>query len=71
MEKRYTFMYKCRYCGGYFNDGYTGKAKGLSCLIQSTCDLPKDKQHPGDKTIHCADDHVGIADLVGCKIEEY
>ena len=71
MGKRYIFVYKCRCCGELFNDGCTGKAIGLACLIQSACDLPKDKQHPGDKTVHFTDDHVGIADLVGCKIEEY
>ena len=70
MENQYHFIYKCRYCGRYFNDGCTGKAMGLSCLIQSICDLPKDKQHPGDKTIHYAENHVGIADLVGCRIED-
>ena len=70
MEKRYGFTYKCRYCGGLLTDSHTGKAFGLACLIQTSCGLPKDKQHPGDKTIHFTDDHVGIADLVGCKIEE-
>ena len=70
MEKLYVFVYKCRYCGKLFNDGCTGKAIGIACLIQSACDLPKDKQHPGDKTIHITHDHAGIADLVGCRIED-
>ena len=69
MEK-YTFVYKCRYCGEVFNEGYTGRGMAIACLFQSACDLPKDKQHPGDKTIHITGDHAGMADLVGCKIEE-
>ena len=70
MELRYTFTYKCRYCDKLLNEGYTGKAMAMTCLIQTACNLPKDAQHPGDRTIHFATDHVGIADLVGCKIEE-
>lgn len=70
MGKRYIFTYKCCYCGKVLSESYTGEAMGLSCIIQTACDLPKDRQHPGDRTIHLADDHVGIADLIGCKIEE-
>lgn len=70
MGKLYTFVYKCRYCGDLFDESYTGRGIAVACLLQTACDLPRDKQHPGDRTIHITDDHAGIADLVGCKIED-
>lgn len=70
MGKLYTFVYKCCYCGEFFNTSYTGESMAISCLAQTACDLPRDKQHPGDRTIHITGDHIGIADLVGCKIKE-
>lgn len=67
----YTFTYRCRYCGKEFGDSITGnKAMAAKFLIQTTCDLKKDAQHPGDKSIHYAEDHAGIADLIGCKIDK-
>lgn len=70
MGKRYTFVYKCRYCGEIFREAHTGKAIGIACLLQTAYDLPKDKQHPGDRSIHFTNDHAGLADLIGCKIED-
>ena len=67
-DKEYIFTYRCRYCGEEFGDAITGKKLATICLIQSSCDLPKDKLHPGDTSIHYAEDHIGIADLMGCKI---
>lgn len=69
-NKKYIFTYHCRMCNKTYTEGYTGKVLGLACLIQTICELPKDAQHPGDITLHYTDDHVGIADLVGCKIED-
>lgn len=66
----YIFTYRCRYCGKEFGDGITGKALAAKFLIQTTCDLKKDTQHPGEKAIHYAKDHAGIADLIGCKIDK-
>ena len=68
-DERYVFVFKCRLCGKSFKDCFTGKALAEKFLIQTACDLKKDIQNPGDKTIHYAEDHVGIADLIGCKIE--
>lgn len=68
-DERYVFVYKCRMCGEAFKDQFTGVALATTFIIQSACDLKKDTQHPGDKTIHFAEDHIGIADLIGCKIE--
>lgn len=65
----YIFTYRCRYCGKEFGDAITGKAMATKFLIQTACDLMKDTQHPGEKTIHYAEDHIGIADLIGCKVE--
>ena len=67
-EATYIFTYRCRYCGKTFPDACTGKTLADRCLIQTACDLKKDAQHPGEKTIHYAEDHTGIADLVGCEI---
>ena len=64
----YIATYRCRYCGKEFGDAITGKAMATKFLIQTTCDLEKDAQNPGEKTIHYAEDHVGIADLIGYKI---
>jgi hypothetical protein len=69
-NKKYIFTYHCRMCNKTFTDAFTGKRIALSCLLQTAYNLPKDSQHPGDITLHYADDHIGIADLVGCKIEE-
>lgn len=65
----YIFTYRCRFCGKTHNDAITGN-KGLATkfLIQTICELKKDAQHPGDTSIHYAEDHIGIADLIGCKI---
>ena len=66
----YIFTYRCRYCGKEFGDSITCKAMATKFLIQTACNLMKDAQHPGDKTIHYAEDHAGIADLIGCKIDK-
>lgn len=66
----YIFTYRCRYCGKEFGDAITGKAMATKFLIQTACDLKKDVQHPGEKSIHYAEDHIGIADLIGCKIDK-
>lgn len=65
----YIFTYRCRYCGKTYGDAITGN-KGLATgfLIQTAWELKKDVQHPGDKSIHYAEDHIGIADLIGCEI---
>ena len=68
-NEEYIFTYRCRYCGEVFGDAITGKKMATICLVQSICDLSKDKQHPGDKSFHYTEDHMGIADLIGCKIE--
>lgn len=68
-NEQYIFTYRCQYCGKEFGESITGKKLAYLCIIQTACDLKKDAQHPGDKTIHYAEDHVGIADLIGCKIE--
>lgn len=64
----YIFTYKCRYCGKEFGNAITGEAMATKFLIQIACDLEKDIQHPGDKSIHYAEDHIGISDLIGCEI---
>ncbi len=72
-NSRYTFMYKCRYCGELFGAAYTGAIMGTRCLVLTTCgDGGKEKpaMFPGDLYLHYADGHTGIADFVGCKIEE-
>ena len=65
----YIFTYRCRYCGKKFGGAITGKAMATKFLIQTVWELEKDGQHPGDKSIHYAKDHIGIADLIGCKTE--
>lgn len=67
-ENKYIFTYRCRYCDKNFGDAITGKAMATKFLIQTACDLKKDIQHPGEKSIHYAEDHIGIADLIGCEI---
>lgn len=69
-DRKYIFTYRCRLCNKTFTEEYTGKKIAFACLMQTVCELPKDPQHPGDKSFHYADDHIGIADLVGCKIED-
>lgn len=56
-------------CNEVFTEGYTGKRWGLTFIMQTIYKLSQDPQHPGDTTVHYTDDHVGIADLIGCKIE--
>lgn len=68
-DERYAFTYKCRLCGEAFNDGLTGKTYATRLIMQSAYNLKGDAQRPSDKTVHFAEDHVGIADLVGCKKE--
>ena len=65
----YIFSYRCRYCGEKFGDAITGD-KGLATkfMIQTAYEMEKDVQHPGNKTIHFAEDHIGISDLIGCEI---
>lgn len=68
---QYIFTYRCRYCGKVYGDAITGnKAMATKFLIQTACDLKKDIQNPGEKTIHFAEDHNGIADLIGFKIDK-
>ena len=67
-DKEYVFTYRCRYCGKTYGDVITGKALATMFLIQTACELKKDAQHPGDKSIHYAEDHVGLSDLIGCEI---
>ena len=68
-DERYVFVYKCRLCGEAFKDSYTGKALATNYIIQSAYGLKKDEQRPSNKTVHFAEDHIGIADLIGCKKE--
>lgn len=68
-DERYAFTYKCRLCGEAFKDSYTGKALATKYIIQSAYGLKGDAQRPSDKTVHYAEDHIGIADLIGCKKE--
>ena len=64
----YIFTYRCRYCGKTFGDAITGEALATKFLIQTAYDLEKDAQNPNEKMIHFAEDHIGIADLIGCDI---
>lgn len=64
------FTYRCRYCGKKFGDAITGDKLANKFIIQTVWELKKEAQHPGDKSIHYAEDHYGIADLIGCKIKE-
>ena len=59
----YIFTYRCRYCGKTYGGAITGN-KGLATnlLIQTVCELE------GDKSMHYAEDHIGISDLTGCEI---
>lgn len=67
-DELYSFVYRCRLCNKTFTEGYTGKKLAFLCLSQTILEVPKDVQHPGDTTVHYADDHIGIADLVGIEI---
>ena len=64
----YIFTYRCRYCGKVYGDAITGKGLAAKFLIQTVCELKKDAQHTGDKSIHYAEDHIGLSDLIGCEI---
>lgn len=66
----YIFTYRCRYCNAEFHDSTTGKQLATKFIIQTVCDMKKDPQHPGNLSVHYAKDHVGVADLIGCKIEK-
>ena len=66
-NKEYVFTYRCRYCGKVFGDCITGEALATRFLVQIVCELTKDAQCPGEKTTHYAEDHIGIADLMGCE----
>lgn len=66
----YVFTYKCRYCNEVFSDSCTGKKLATKFIVQTICNLKKDPQHPGELSAHYAVDHIGIADLIGCKIEK-
>ena len=68
-NKWYIFTYRCRYCNKEFGDSVTGKQLATKFLIQTICDMKKDPQHPGNLSFHYGEDHIGVADLIGCKIE--
>lgn len=67
----YIFTYRCRYCGEKFATGITGSEPlATTFLIQTIRDSVKDAQHPGDLSLHYGENHIGVADLIGCKIKE-
>ena len=68
-SETYIFTYKCRICGAEINGGFSGRATALRMANQTVCELEKSVNHPGNMIIHIANDHLGIADLIGCKIE--
>ena len=68
-DERYLFIYKCRMCGAEINGGFTGRTIALRMINQTVCELEKSVNHPGNMIIHIAKDHLGIADLIGCKVE--
>lgn len=65
----YIFTYRCRYCGKKFGSAITGN-EGLASkfLFQTVCNLEEDAQHPGEKSLHYAEDHIGLSELIGCEI---
>ena len=68
----FVFSYRCRYCGEVFRDAITGnKSIADKYLLQTACNFSKkDMTHPGDKSIHFAANHTGLADLIGYEIRK-
>lgn len=67
----YKFTYRCRYCGEEFANSVTGSEPlATAMLIQTVCNSVKSAQHPGDLSLHYGENHIGVADLIGCEIKE-
>lgn len=71
------FYYKCRMCGEVYDSGTaTAKDNGRQVLLETILDIPYSKKtikgNPvGREKLHtCNNQQVGVADLIGYKIEE-
>lgn len=67
----YIFTYKCRFCGQILKDAQTGdKNLAWRCVFGAITDMPANEpQAPTMLSVHTCDDHIGVADFIGCKIE--
>lgn len=72
--KKYKMAYKCRTCGEVFTMTQTKNeqiAFSTINLITSGMDLITHFGNPvSSKEMHVASDHYGVADIIGCMIEE-
>ncbi len=70
-QEIYKFMYKCRYCGEKFYTSCTIQTIGIQHLLSFAFGKGNDRDDlsPGELFLHRTDDHIGIADFIGCKIE--
>jgi hypothetical protein len=64
----YIFTYKCRYCGATFKDEVTGEALATKTLIRICSNTSFVAGDINEKIIHYAEDHIGLADMIGCEI---
>lgn len=68
-DERYAFTYKFRLCGETYKSGFAGEKIARKSLMLVAIDAFPDKTPPYKFDFHFAEDHIGIADLIGCKKE--
>ena len=69
----YNFKFKCRMCGEVYTEGITGNDNiAFKCTLCAALDRPSSEhvQAPHLISVHCKNDHYGIADFIGCEIKE-
>ena len=69
----YIFKFKCRMCGEVYTEGMTRNDNiAFGCTLCAALDRPSSDhvQAPHLISVHCKNDHYGIADFVGCEIKE-
>ena len=68
---KYTFMFRCRYCGEEYKEAETGDEKlALKCLLYAiNGERPPAAQAPRLISAHFTDDHMGVSDFIGIKEE--
>ena len=68
---KFTFMFRCRYCGEEFRESVTGDAQlAFKCLVHATTgERPPVAQGPSLISAHFTDDHMGVSDFIGVKEE--
>lgn len=67
----YNFKFRCRYCGEVFTESITGNERlAFRCVIGAILGQKTEPQAPGTMSVHISKNHYGVADFIGCEIEE-